>query len=268
VETAKTTIGLDKPFAVKDQAGTVAGPLLVSTSAVVKEAPEIVSLHFDAGIGRCLQLSAAVPISSVSAGRGSRTLTERLDPSPKSMRVVPPDPSCTPGAMVTCPSPHATFCSLVSKPKSGVRDEYRKIPSGGFGIPAARTACATARARARNAGVAGADVICVGAASRGAVGWVMGVAVLAPEVGAASFPHAVRVRAMRTTAGTKYAGHLAPRLMGMMLSGRAASGESLHWPSQAEYPLAPDEASSNALRCDRRRHHGRMGQVCSPGASQ
>jgi hypothetical protein len=49
VETA-TTIGLDMPFAVKDQAGTVAGPLLVTTSAVAKEARVTVSSHNDAGM--------------------------------------------------------------------------------------------------------------------------------------------------------------------------------------------------------------------------
>jgi hypothetical protein len=189
--------GCIKPGAVH-HAGTVAGPLLVSTSAVVKEAPVIVSLHFDAGRCRCLQLSYVVPIACVSAGRESRTLTDRLDPSPKSMRVVPPEPSCTPGAMVTCPAPQATFCSVVSKPRSGVRDEYRKIPSGGFGIPAARTACATARARSRNAGVAGADGISVGSASRGVVGLAMGVAIgVAPEVDAASVPHADRAKPMK-----------------------------------------------------------------------
>jgi hypothetical protein len=84
-----TTIGLDKPFAVKDHAGTVARPLLVSTSADVKKAPVIVSRHFDAGTCTCPQLSYGVPIASASAGRGSRTLAEKLDPSPKSMRVVP-----------------------------------------------------------------------------------------------------------------------------------------------------------------------------------
>jgi hypothetical protein len=84
LETATTTIGLDRPFAVKDQAGTVAGPLLVATSAVVKAAPVIVSVHFDADIGRCLQLSYVVPTASVSAGWASRTLAERFDPSPKS----------------------------------------------------------------------------------------------------------------------------------------------------------------------------------------
>ncbi|MFC5265109.1 hypothetical protein ACFPJ1_23605 [Kribbella qitaiheensis] len=91
LETATTTIGLDKPFAVKDQAGTVAVPLLVTTSSVPKEARVIVSLHDDAGTP--LQLLRVVPISPVRAGWASSTPTGRLDPSAKSMREVPPDPS-------------------------------------------------------------------------------------------------------------------------------------------------------------------------------
>src|SRR5437867_4125011 len=63
VETAKTTIGRDKPFAVKDHAGTVARPLLVSTSAVFNAAPVIVSLHFDTGTAMWPQLSYGVPIA-------------------------------------------------------------------------------------------------------------------------------------------------------------------------------------------------------------
>ncbi|MFG1820358.1 hypothetical protein ACGFIF_41830 [Kribbella sp. NPDC049174] len=53
--TATATIDLDRPFAVKDQAGTVAVPLLVMTSAVRREALVIVRLHDAAGMA--LQLS-------------------------------------------------------------------------------------------------------------------------------------------------------------------------------------------------------------------
>lgn len=111
---------------------------------------------------------------------------------------------------------------------------------GGFGIPAARTICATARARSRNAGVAGVDGIGVLIASRGVIGPAIGVAlVVAPEVGAASVPQADRTRPIRTTAGPKYAQHLAARRMGIMLIKTRGYDESLHWPSWAEYPPAP-----------------------------
>ncbi|NIK55720.1 hypothetical protein BJY22_001437 [Kribbella shirazensis] len=244
VDIASTTIGLDRPFAVKDHIGTVARPLLVSTSTVFKEALVIVSRHFDTGTDTCPQLSYVVPIAAVSAGRGSRTLTERVDPSLKSMRAVPRDAARTPGAMVTCPAPHAAFCSIVSKPSPGVRDEYRKTPSGGFGIPAARTACATARARLRNAGVTGPSGICDLTASRGTVGRVAGVALLAPEAGATSFPHAANVRTARTTAGTKYLQHL-ERLMRTILNRRSSPTnrwvpESCAHPGKISYPRRTD----------------------------
>lgn len=247
-ETARTTIGRDLPFAVKDQAGTVAGPRLVSTLAVVREAPVIVSLHFDAGTCICPQLSYVAPIASVRAGRGSRTLAETLDPFPKSMRVVPPDPSFTPGAMVTCPAPHATFCSVVSKPRSGVRDEYKKIPAGGFGIPTARTTRATACARSRNTGGTEADGT--------GVCWF---ALLAPEGGAASFPQAASAQAMRTTAGHTYARHPALRRMDLMLVGRSRSGKSLRRPSWAEYRLASARRQDMRWSRSSARHEATVG---------
>ncbi|GAB2663556.1 hypothetical protein GCM10009743_44960 [Kribbella swartbergensis] len=76
----------------------------------------------------------------------------------------------------------------------------------------------------------------------------MGVAiVVAPEVGAASVPHADRAKPIRTTAGPKCARHLAPRLTNLMLGETRQVWRIVALAVISEYLLASGESTRHAL---------------------